>query len=202
MMTFGNKMPSSDTVPASDTTTRTQQAYRRVLIAVEDANQAEHVVELARRVGASEARVLHLNLREVIGGRRFAMETESAASYVVEATIFELRLAGIAASGHSRHALLGQAAEAIIAEATGWGADVIVLGPSRRGELTTRLFGSVTLRVLQHATCPVLVAPATDGDRVPRVEESAAAVTGADADADDDHLTRGASDNLRTIPAR
>ena len=58
-----------------------------------------------------------------------------------------------------------QAAEAITAEATEWGADLIILGPSRRGELATRLLGSVTQHVLQHVPCPVLVAsPASKAD--------------------------------------
>jgi nucleotide-binding universal stress UspA family protein len=38
------------------------------------------------------------------------------------------------------------------------GAELIVLGFPRRGELTTRLSGRVTLSVLQHAPCPVLMA--------------------------------------------
>jgi nucleotide-binding universal stress UspA family protein len=67
-------------------------------------------------------------------------------------------MAGITATGQVRPALIDRAADAIIAEATEWGADLIVLGFPRRGELTTRLFGSVTLRVLQNAPCPVLVA--------------------------------------------
>jgi nucleotide-binding universal stress UspA family protein len=62
------------------------------------------------------------------------------------------------ASALVRHAMIGKAAEAITAEATEWGADLIILGPSRRGEFATRLLGSVTLQVLQHAPCPVLVA--------------------------------------------
>jgi nucleotide-binding universal stress UspA family protein len=106
----------------------------------------------------SEAHVLHLNLRESYGGRRFALETDSTASRVVEATVFELRMAGINATGQVRPALIDRAADEIIAEATEWGADLIVLGFPRRGGLTTRLFGSVTLSVLQHAPCPVLVA--------------------------------------------
>ena len=168
MMSFG------DRVPASDTETRTQPVFRRVLVPVEDASQVEHAVELARRAsapGMSQARVLHLNLRESIGGRRFALETESSASYVVEATVFELRMAGVGASGQVRHALVDRAAEAIVAEAVEWGADLIVLGFPRRGELMTRLFGSVTLRVLQRAPCPVLVASSAGRGRLHRVEE-------------------------------
>jgi nucleotide-binding universal stress UspA family protein len=155
---ISDKSPVGEKVPATDETTSAKPAFRRVLVPVGDASQAEQVVELARRVGASEVRVLHLNLRENIGGRRFAIETEADASYAIEATIFELRMAGIAASGQIQHVLVGKAADAIVAEADAWGADLIVLGAPRRGEFATRLFGSVSLRVLQHAPCPVLVA--------------------------------------------
>jgi len=188
MMSSSARLPVADRRPASDTDTRSQPVFRRVLIPVEDANQARHAVELARRAGAGEARVLHLNLRESIGGRRFALETESAASRVVEATVFELRMAGIGASGQVRHALVDRAGEAIVAEAVEWGAELIVLGYARRSELATRLFGSVTLRVIQHAPCPVLVASSAAGDRLHRVEERVTAVTGPDLAVDYDNL--------------
>jgi nucleotide-binding universal stress UspA family protein len=168
-----------DGVPASDADTRMQPTFRRVLVCVEDAGQVEHAVTLARRAsvpGTTEARVLHLNLRESFGGRRFPLETEPSASYVVEAAVFELRMADLGASGHVRAALIDRAADAILAEAANWDADLIVLGTPRRGELMTRLFGSVTLRVLQRAPCPVLVASATGrGDRHRADEEQHAA---------------------------
>jgi nucleotide-binding universal stress UspA family protein len=152
------QMPVDDKALAADTQTTTPTLYRRVLIAVADADQVGPVVELARRAGVREARVLHLNLRESYGGRRFPLETDAVASYAAEAAIFELRMAGMTASGQVRHAMIGKAAEAITAEAAEWGADLIILGPTRRGELAARLRGSVTLQVLQHAPCPVLVA--------------------------------------------
>jgi len=155
-------MPVDDKVLAADTRATTQPLYQRVLIAVADAGQVGPVVELARRAGVREARVLHLNLRESYGGRRFPLETDAAASYAAEAAVFELRMAGMTASGQVRQAVIGKAAEAITAEASEWGADLIILGPSRRGELATRLLGSVTLHVLQHAPCPVLVASPAD----------------------------------------
>jgi nucleotide-binding universal stress UspA family protein len=173
-------MPVGDTVLADDTQTLTHPIYQRVLIAVADASQVGPLVELARQAGVREARVLHLNLRESYGGRRFPLETDAAASYAAEAAVFELRMAGMSASGEIRHALIGKAAEAITAEATEWGADLIILGPARRGEFAARLRGSTTLRVLQHAPCPVLVASAADSARPHRDEESAGvtAVTG------------------------
>ena len=130
------------------------------------------LVELARRSGVGQARVLHLNLRESYGRPALPLETDATASYAAEAAVFELRMAGMAASGLVRHALIGKAAEAITAEATEWGADLIILGPSRRGELASRLLGSVTLNVLQHASCPVLVASPADSDRLHRGEDS------------------------------
>jgi nucleotide-binding universal stress UspA family protein len=160
-MSYTDTRPATGTRPASDTGTTAPPAYRRVLIPIQDAAQAEHAVELARRAGASEALVLHLNLRESYGGRRFALETDSAAAGVVESTVLELSMAGIKATGLVRPALIDRAADEITAEATAWDADLIVLGFPRRGGLATRLFGSVTLSVLQHASCPVLVASPT-----------------------------------------
>jgi nucleotide-binding universal stress UspA family protein len=175
MRTFEDSVPVSDTAPASGTDAR--QVFRRVLIPVDDASQVEHVVELARQAGASEAHVLHLNLQENIGGRRFPLETAPAASGIVEAAVLELSMAGIGASGQSRRALVDRAAEAIVAEAAEWGADLIVLGVPRRSELATRLFGSVTLRVLLHAPCPVLVASPAGSQRLHHVEKSATPVS-------------------------
>src|SRR5262245_32431732 len=171
-----SRMPVDVKVPAHETHTTSQPTYQRVLIAVADSSQVGPMVELARRVGVGEARVLHLNLRESYGGRRFPLETDAAASYAAEAAVFELRMAGMAASGQVRHALIGKAAEAITAEAAEWGADLIILGPSSRGELASRLRGSVTLKVLQNAPCPVLVAAPAGNADAHRVgaEESAA----------------------------
>ena len=104
-------------------------------------------------------------------GRKLA-----AASYAAEAAVFELRMAGMTASGEVRHAMIGKAAEAITAAATAWGADLIILGPAHRGEFATRLRGSVTLQVLQHASCPVLVAaPAGKADTHSVAAEASAA---------------------------
>ncbi len=160
-MTYTDTRPVTGTRPTTGTGTTTPPAYRRVLIPIQDAAQAEHAVELARRAGASQALVLHLNLRESYGGRRFALETDSAAAGVVESTVLELSMAGIKATGQVRPALIDRAADEIIAEATEWDADLIVLGFPHRGGLATRLFGSITLSVLQHAPCPVLVASPT-----------------------------------------
>ena len=170
-------VPVTDVMTSNGAGAQTQQAFRRVLVPVEDAGQVGHAVELARRAGATEARVLHLNLFENIGGRRFSVETGPLASGAVEAAVLELSLAGIGASGVVRRALVDRAAEAIVAEAAEWGADLIVLGTPHRREFATRLFGSVTLRVLLNAPCPVIVASSAGSDRPYHAAKSATPVT-------------------------
>jgi nucleotide-binding universal stress UspA family protein len=160
MSSLGGKVLAGEVAPASDADTSTRPVFRRALVAIRDESQIEHAVELARRAGASEARVLHLNLRENIGGRRFPLESDSSAAGIVETAVLELRVAGIAATGQVRHALVDRAAQAINADATEWAADLILLGVPRRGKLLTRLFGSVTARVQRSAPCPVVVASA------------------------------------------
>ena len=77
-MSHTDTRPVTGTLPASETGTPTPPAYRRVLIPIQDAAQAEHAVELARRAGAREALVLHLNLRQIGLPNRQATEVQSA----------------------------------------------------------------------------------------------------------------------------
>jgi nucleotide-binding universal stress UspA family protein len=98
---------------------------------------------------------------------------------LVEAAVLEFRVAGIPATGEVCCALIDRAAQAIAASATEWGADLIVLGSPRRSKLTTRLFRGMTLRVQQHAPCPVLVASAAGSDTHHPAEPGMASVAGS-----------------------
>jgi hypothetical protein len=106
----------------------------------------------------TEVRALHLRLREVSGYQWYSRETRDQSSFVAEAATFELRMAGLAAGGSVRYAAVDRVAQAILAEAKAFDAQLVVLGSPRRGELLARLFGSVTHRVIQRSPCPVLVA--------------------------------------------
>jgi nucleotide-binding universal stress UspA family protein len=83
-------------------------------------------------------------------------------------------MAGIAVGGNVRYAFVDRVAEAILGEARAFDADLIVLGSPRRGELATRLFGSVTMRVLRRSSCPVIVAARRSAERRPSVKSSSA----------------------------
>ena len=135
--------------------------FARILVAIDDFSQSQAVLDLAKDAateGVSEVRALHLRVREVSGFRWYSRETKKEASFVAEAATFELRMAGLAAGAGVRYVAVDRVAEAILAEAEEFGADLIVLGRPRRGEVLTRLFGSVTLRVIRRSSCPVLVA--------------------------------------------
>ena len=135
--------------------------FARILVAIDDFGQSQAVLDLAKEVateGVSQVRALHLRVREVSGFGWYSRETRKDASFVADAATFELRMAGLSAGGGVRYAAVDRVAEAILAEAKAFDADLIVLGRPTRGELLTRLFGSVTLRVTRRSDCPVLVA--------------------------------------------
>jgi nucleotide-binding universal stress UspA family protein len=135
--------------------------FARILVAI---NEGQHpaALDLVKNVatdGSTQVRVLHLRLREVSGFSWYARETGSEAAFVADAAVFDLRMAGLAAGGDVRYAAVDRVAEAILAEAQAFEADLIVLGSPSRGELLTRLFGSVSLRVIRRSRCPIIVAP-------------------------------------------
>ncbi len=149
--------------------------FSRIVVAVEAPNQSQPALELVRKVatdGVTKVHVLHLRERELSGYSWYSRESGQEASYAAEAAIFELRLAGLAAGGTVRNAFVDRIAEAILTEAKAFDADLIVLGRARRGELASRLFGSVTLRVLRRSSCPVIVAPRRSPDRQPAATQS------------------------------
>lgn len=135
--------------------------FARILVAIDDFDQSQEVLGLVKEIaseGVTQVRALHLRLREVSGYQWYSRETRDQASFVTEAATFELRMAGLAAGGNVRYAAVDRVAQAILAEANDFGAQLVVLGSPRRGELLARLFGSVTHRVIQRSPCPVLVA--------------------------------------------
>jgi nucleotide-binding universal stress UspA family protein len=151
--------------------------FARILLAIGDVNECQPVLDLVKNVaseGATEVRALHLREHELSGYRWYSPETGDQASFVAEAAIFELRMAGLAVGGTVRQAAVDRVAQAILAEAEAFDAQLIVLGSPRRGEVLARLFGSVTQRVIQRSRCPVIVAPRRPA-AIPRPVASASA---------------------------
>ena len=163
--------------------------FTRILAAIEDFAHSRVVLDLVKAVaveGVTEVRALHLRERERSGYTWYARESSGDASFVADAATFELRMAGFAAAGAVRAAVVDRVAEAILAEAAQFRADLIVLGPPRRHEVTARLFGSVTQRVLQRSPCPVLVAPRiAGGNRQPADSQEPRPIRAPDYEGDE-----------------
>jgi len=135
--------------------------FSRILVTINEPDQRDVALDLVRQVateGLSEVRVLHLRERELSGYAWYSRESKDQASVAAESAIFDLRMDGFAAGGGVRLAMVDRVAEAILEEARSFGADLIVLGKPRRGELKTRVLGSVTMRVMRRSACPVIVA--------------------------------------------
>jgi nucleotide-binding universal stress UspA family protein len=163
--------------PANEDADRGIQMFSRILVTIDEPGQREVVLDMVRQLateGVSQVRVLHLRERELSGYAWYAREHRDHASFIAESAIFELRMDGFAAGGGVRSAIVDRVAEAIIDEARTFDADLIVLGMPRRGELKTRLLGSVTMRVLRRSSCPVIVAASRPGQRQPAITSSSA----------------------------
>jgi nucleotide-binding universal stress UspA family protein len=146
--------------------------FSRIVVAVNTPDGSRAALDLVRQLateGVTKVQVLHLRARELSGYSWYSRESRRDASYVAEAAIFELRMAGIAVGGNVRPAIVDRVAEAILAEAEAFDADLIVLGSPRRGELATRLFGGVTMRVVRRSSCPVIVAARRAAGRRPAI---------------------------------
>jgi nucleotide-binding universal stress UspA family protein len=130
----------------------------KILLALDESEHARKavpaVVELARAGGGT---VYVLHVREVIlATARVVDDSAEEASGLVAGVVEELRQAGVAADGSVRSSTAGPA-RAILEQARDLDATLIVLGSRGLGALGGLLLGSVAHKILQLASCPVLV---------------------------------------------
>jgi len=136
------------------------RAVRKICVAVKDLSESALAVDLVKAMNIDGVQVRVVHVCENFGRARFSPEQPEEASFIVESALSDFLRAGIAVQGKVCHALVGKskASEAIVDDATAWGADAIVLGHSHRGKLGFRLRGNVVQRVLRSPPCRVIVA--------------------------------------------
>ncbi len=138
--------------------------FRRILLAVDLADEAETPKRLARGVGAGEPRAAAIfawstcsrccrrrswNMsRPISTPSRSAARSEALQAIAAKIALPPERVSIAAASGGVYHELLR--------EATDWGADLIVVG-SHRPVMSDYLLGSNAKTIVRHAECSVLV---------------------------------------------
>lgn len=132
---------------------------QRVLLALaggDDVDRGVRAAIAAASAPGSCVLVLHVP-QAIFGAQGFAyIEPDQDVRYTVETATAMLRAAGVPAE--SRVAESEQVARLVADAAAQWKADVIVVGASRVGDLTSLLFGSVTHDLLRGTDIPVLVA--------------------------------------------
>jgi nucleotide-binding universal stress UspA family protein len=154
-------------------------SIRRVLLTTDLSDLSAAVyqrgLELAGAIGAAgELQVRSLLVLNYIYGLvpppPLAQRSVQEAAEADLAAFLERAAAGVPAS--SGKVRTGEAAKEIVAEASDWGADLIILGTHGRTGATRFLIGSVAESVLRSALCDVLVIPATVApDRFPAGHE-------------------------------
>ncbi|WP_442801209.1 universal stress protein [Serratia rubidaea] len=149
---------------------------KTLLVAVDNSDATQYVLALA----AEQARALQAQALAVCcidagyaltvngdetGGEdpadfAYANDEQQTAEAVVRQALAVLSEAGVSASGK---VLVGEAAEAIVAEAKAQKAAMIVMGRRQMSSFNRLLKGSCSVAVVEHAPCPVLIDVRADG---------------------------------------
>lgn len=140
--------------------------FERLLVAIDDSDCAEMVLDFATALARRESgaiHVVHVN-QFLVGGRGFTELTEREAARLVKGTLRQLRQdvgdLRIEVSASLVRASCFQLPEAVVTVAQRQRSDAIVVG-SRRRRGARRLFGhGIRERITSLSPLPVLVAPA------------------------------------------
>ncbi len=118
----------------------------------------EVTAELAKAIG-SEVLVLHVLERIAAskGAPATDLEMPRDAVSLAEEAAARLQKDGIKAAGKVVTAPSGRVAPEILAAAEEFNADLIVVGTRGLSDFSGLLLGSVSHKLIQHASCPVLV---------------------------------------------
>jgi nucleotide-binding universal stress UspA family protein len=129
----------------------------KILLAVDESEHARKAVPAAielARAGGGTVQVLHV--RDVVFATAVVDDSDKDARRLVAGVVEELKQAGVAAEGSVRSSTAGPA-RAILEQARDLDATLIILGSRGLGALGGLLLGSVAHKILQLASCPVLV---------------------------------------------
>lgn len=138
--------------------------FRKILFAHDGGMLAERALvylEHVARVEQAEVIVLHVyqvpqRYAATEGFEALYEQLEAVAQEIVDDAAASLRERDVAARGL---ALPGESSPTILETAEREGADMIVIGSRGPSSIAELMLGSVSMEVLRHARCPVLVVP-------------------------------------------
>jgi nucleotide-binding universal stress UspA family protein len=140
-------------------------AFTTILLAVDQSEQSDRAVEVARDLATLSGGTVHLlHLREVeiiVGksGGSFELETDDDVESLVGKEASVLRAAHVKVTIDVRRVHKADLARAIVDTADDIGADVIVMGSRGQSPFAALVLGSTTYKVLHATHRPVVVTP-------------------------------------------
>lgn len=134
--------------------------FKRLLVAVDGSSKSEKTItialDMAERYGA-HVTVVHVREYERYEGADVDLGPPIPADELVDQVVARFRDRGVDTSGEIRRVSAGDTPQQIVDAAEAAEADLIILGSRGMSELKSMLLGGVANKVVQHATCPVLL---------------------------------------------
>ncbi|MEA2520942.1 MAG: hypothetical protein QOI81_588 [Actinomycetota bacterium] len=134
--------------------------FERILVAVDGSSKSEKTIltalDMAERYG-SVVTIVHVREHERYEGSDVDLGPPTPAEELVNDVLTRFRDKGIESQGEIRRVSAGNTPEQIVEVAEAVKADLIVLGSRGMSEWKSLMLGGVANKVVQHATCPVLL---------------------------------------------
>jgi nucleotide-binding universal stress UspA family protein len=134
--------------------------FKHILVAIDGSTYSNEALPAALEIAQKfQSKILVLHVSEHDRGRAvvYALETPAGVTVMVGEAVKKARDLGIAADGQVRDVAAGHVAKAIVETAKANGVDLIVMGSRGLSDVQGLLLGSVTHKVMQAASIPVLV---------------------------------------------
>jgi len=137
--------------------------FKNIVLGLDGSEHADRALPIARDLAVeSGGRVVVVHVREIVAGRAGAHPVrvdEGEIQAKIEQQVKELASSGIETSIKTFSVVSGGPAHEIAQVAEDEGADLIVVGTRGHTAVAALVLGSVTLRLLHLAHCPVLAVP-------------------------------------------
>ena len=134
--------------------------FERILLALDGSPKSEKTIliaiDMAERYG-SAVTIVHVREYERYEGSDVDLGPPIPAEELVNDVLARFRGKGIEARGEIRRVSSGSTPEQIVEVAQTADAELIVLGSRGMSEWKSLVLGGVANKVVQHATCPVLL---------------------------------------------
>jgi len=160
--------------------------FKNILVAIDGSTYSQQAlptaIEVARKFN-SHVLVQHVSEHDRGRAVAYSYESPAEATRLVGDAVKQIRDAGISVTGHVSDVATGHVAKAIVETASANHIDLIVMGSRGLSDVQGLLLGSVTHKVIQMSTIPVLVdrtrgVKELSAEVAPRATQKAALVAG------------------------